>query len=112
MHIVEEVQTPDVIEIADIPAVKENVDEVLEKAAADGFNFDEETCDYVRKIMERMEKDQDDIPPNLRRVYRKQVQIVTSKVDLALKFIATPSITETNRLIQAVANVVPEAVGL
>ena len=111
VHIVEEVQIPDVIEIADIPAVKENVDEVLEKAAADGFNFDQETSDYVRKIMERMEKDQDDIPPNLRYVDRKQVQIVTSKVDLALKFITTTSITETNRLIQAVANVVAEAVG-
>ena len=55
VHIAEEVQIPDVIEIADIPAVKENADEVLEKAAADGFNFDQETCDYVRKIMERIE---------------------------------------------------------
>ena len=58
-----------------------------------------------------MQKDVDDIPPNLRYIDRKKVAAETQKVNNCLKYITTRNITESNRLVQAAANIVAEEVG-
>ena len=78
-------------------------DQVLNQARLQGF--DEESCELLELIILKIRSEHNEIPPNLRYIDRGKIKSVINKINPLLTFIETRNITETNKLIFAVANV-------
>ena len=73
--------------------------------------YDEEEKELLRKVFNESRQNPEKIPPNLRYNDRKKVKAVTVKVMKVIALIRTESITETNIVLRAAGNVVPEMAG-
>ena len=88
----------------------QNIEATIENAKSEGI--DPDSIDFLRKVLVEFNNKEDVLPPNLRYVDRKNVASVTYKVNNVLKYIPTRNITDTNRLLQAAANVTAEILGI
>ena len=73
--------------------------------------YDEEEKELLRKVFNENRQNPEKIPPNLRYNDRKKVKEATMKVKKVIALIRTESITETNIVLRAAGNVVPEMAG-
>ena len=72
--------------------------------------YDEEEKELLRKVLNEIGQNPDNISPNLRYNDRKKVKAATMKVNKVIALIRTESITETNIVLRAAGNVVVEMV--
>ena len=74
-------------------------------------NYNDTEKEILRKVLNEIRHNPEKNPPNLGYNDRKEVKNATVKVNKVIALIETSSITETNILMRAAANVVAELVG-
>ena len=86
-----------------------NSDTIYDTMRQDGCC--EENISIVQMILSEMENQEQQKPPNLRNIERSRLRKVAEELNGVICYINTTSITETNRLLVAAANVAAKRVG-
>ena len=82
---------------------------LVKKAEMESYN--EEEKELLMRVVKEIRYDPERIPPNLRQTDRNKVRAATVKINKIVSPIKTETITETNSVLCAAGNIVPEILG-